>query len=541
MATIHKCGLYTRVSTEEQVRVEEGSLKNQMLRLKRYVKAKNDMSNDDEWIVAVEYVEEGRSAKNTNRPKYQQMLRDIEDGTIDTVLFSEISRLSRSVFDFLSFGVFLKQHKASFICIANDQINTATPMGNILFVLITALMEFEREINVERSKNAYEEKAKRGLWTGGHLLGYDLDPVHKGHLIVNPSEKKSVGFIFKRYIETGSAYQVAADCRSRNITSKSFKSRLGVVHAGRPMTYTSVKQILRNSTFIGLKEIHKKEKGRTKDDYGKPLESRFETIKTDCWEPIIDETLFYDVQRKLDESEKTHTKAGNADANGFLLSQVLFCECCRETLTNGGTSKNGRTIRHYVHRLRGKRSNPSHKGVCELPPNINADLLDKVTWARVSRDLDADALLREALETPVFDSGERVRHIRDEIAECERVIEENRQCRENALLAFESRTIDPPMQRFLDQQSADNAGLTRQIADYEEQLASLTRAKPPSSKGGKTAPKSLDALDVDRKRQLLKMTVRQVVLVKNGIVIERYQGETIVGCRRRCESAFCRR
>lgn len=509
--------------------VEEGSLKNQLIRLRRYVAAKNEMSVDNDWIVAREYVEEGKSAKNTNRPKYQQMLRDIEDGTINTVLFSEISRLSRSVFDFLSFGVFLKRYGASFICIANDQINTATPMGNILFVLITALMEFEREINVERSKNAYVEKAKRGLWTGGMLLGYDLDPEHKGHLKVNTAEKMIVRYIFRTYIETGSAYEVANRCRQRQYSSKAFVSRRGKTHQGRPLCYSSVVQILRNTAYIGLKEVHKKQRGKSQVVDGNGNTSKCETVKTSCWEPIVDEDIFSTVQGMLDESEVTHTRAGGKteQTTGYLLSQLLVCGSCREPLTNGGTKKDGGMIRHYVHRLGSRQRTPLCQETCELPPNVNADRLDEVVWGRVSSTLDLAELRRLAAEMPQPKVGSQIEALRNDLVECERRIRENEECRSITLAAFGKPVMNAKMQSILGQLVKDNADLAKQIEASRERLAVLERG--PVSSSRKTSLRADGGWSVSQKRQILQTILRRVVLVKNSVVIEPYQGDPIVG------------
>ena len=52
-----------------------------------------------------------------------------------------------------------------------------------------ALAEFERTQTSERNRDATAARAERGLWNGGHLLGYDLDQAKKGNLIPNTQEK----------------------------------------------------------------------------------------------------------------------------------------------------------------------------------------------------------------------------------------------------------------------------------------------------------------------------------------------------------------
>ena len=96
MAKIHKCGLYIRVSTDEQADRPEGSLKNQRKRLEHFVQDNNQHAQasgtDEEWTVHNVYEEEPKSAKDTNRPKYQQLIADIDAGAVldDTPLHAAL-------------------------------------------------------------------------------------------------------------------------------------------------------------------------------------------------------------------------------------------------------------------------------------------------------------------------------------------------------------------------------------------------------------------------------------------------------------------
>lgn len=93
--------VYIRVSTLEQARSKEGSLKSQRQRcLERAGK-------DCDCLV---YCDQA-SAKDTNRPEYQRLLLDIKSGLINRVICTELSRISRSSADF---------HKFLDLCKANN-------------------------------------------------------------------------------------------------------------------------------------------------------------------------------------------------------------------------------------------------------------------------------------------------------------------------------------------------------------------------------------------------------------------------------------
>lgn len=162
-----RCGLYVRVSTDNQSS-PEGSLKSQMQRLEEELIRKS--SAGDPWSATKRYVEEGYSGKNMNRPKFKELLRDIRTGAIDTVVCTELSRISRSLKDFLAIIEYFNKFKVELIVIKQN-IDTTTPIGKVIFTILVALSEFEREMTAHRTSENMLARARRGLWNGGQLFG----------------------------------------------------------------------------------------------------------------------------------------------------------------------------------------------------------------------------------------------------------------------------------------------------------------------------------------------------------------------------------
>jgi DNA invertase Pin-like site-specific DNA recombinase len=79
-----KVAFYIGVYTERQAKVEEGSLKNQEQMLRTELERRN-LQHKDRGGFVESYVDERISAKTTNRPAFQRLMRDIELGRIDTV------------------------------------------------------------------------------------------------------------------------------------------------------------------------------------------------------------------------------------------------------------------------------------------------------------------------------------------------------------------------------------------------------------------------------------------------------------------------
>jgi site-specific DNA recombinase len=108
--TVRRVGLVVRVSTTRQADNDEGSLKNQLQRLRGHLEYKTVTCGED-WQEVALYELRAVSGKNSLRTiEMERLRRDIEDGNINTVLCTALDRVSRSVVDFLSFFEFMADH-----------------------------------------------------------------------------------------------------------------------------------------------------------------------------------------------------------------------------------------------------------------------------------------------------------------------------------------------------------------------------------------------------------------------------------------------
>jgi DNA invertase Pin-like site-specific DNA recombinase len=130
-----KVAFYIRISTERQAKVEEGSLKNQKQMLLAELEKRNLQHSGWGELVEV-YVDEGIFGKDTNRPSFQRMMKDIEIGKIDTVMFTELSRLSRVLNDFINIFEFIQKYGCDLICLKTD-IDTTSPYKNLITKILT--------------------------------------------------------------------------------------------------------------------------------------------------------------------------------------------------------------------------------------------------------------------------------------------------------------------------------------------------------------------------------------------------------------------
>lgn len=134
-----------------------------------YCRVSTQMQNEQRQIEALEprnidkWFVEKVSGKDTNRPKLQEMLEFARQG--DTIYIHDLSRLGRSVTDLLNITQEL-QAKGVELVSNKENIDTSTPTGKLLFVMIAAIAEFERENLKERQREGIAIAKREGVYKG---------------------------------------------------------------------------------------------------------------------------------------------------------------------------------------------------------------------------------------------------------------------------------------------------------------------------------------------------------------------------------------
>ncbi len=378
---MRKIAIYCRVSTEEQAQNKEGSITSQIHRLKLKVEEKNRNARKNWGKVAKIYKDEACSGKNTNRPEFQQMLMDVRAKKINTIMVTELSRLSRSVTDFLNFIKELEDCGCDFICPQYD-FDTTSPAGKVFMTIIMALAQFERELTAERIKNNFYARALRGLLNGGTpFLGYDKHPKQAGILVANAKEAELVKEIFDQYLQAKGLAEVANGLNERGIKNKSWTSKTGEICGNKPFNSSSIFRTLTNYVYIGKREVNKMAKNLDQDSL-KP-EERYCVVDAG-WDGIIPINLFEAVQEKLKKNKKFHYNA----TYDFILSGLLTCDECGGPLC--GQSGRGRNKKHFYY-------GHSHKTACKIQ-RYDAPELEKVIKKKLFSLIQSDLLAKQFCE-----------------------------------------------------------------------------------------------------------------------------------------------
>lgn len=178
---------YVRISSASQI--DNTSIEVQIEKIQMYCSLHNLN------LVKI-YKDEGISAKNTDRPNYQDMMEFLssKESNVDGIVVYKNDRLHRSLYDLLGMIKLLKEFDVDLVSIT-EMFDTSTAQGMLFLQMLGSFSEFERQLIVERTKSGRLAKGEKKLYPGGKIaFGYNLVDEH---LTINYEEAEIVKDIFK--------------------------------------------------------------------------------------------------------------------------------------------------------------------------------------------------------------------------------------------------------------------------------------------------------------------------------------------------------
>jgi site-specific DNA recombinase len=190
---------YIRVSTEEQAR-EGVSLDMQRDKIAAWVNL-----HDAELVKIC--ADEGVSGTRSDRDGLRQAIETTKQSKAVLVVYS-ISRLSRSTLHTLSIAEELDKAGCELVSI-QENIDTTTPAGRVVFRVLAALSEFERDQLAERTRHGMAQKRAQGFRIGSVPHGYKADK--GGRLVPVKAEQKVINRVKKLRQQGLSLRQISAE------------------------------------------------------------------------------------------------------------------------------------------------------------------------------------------------------------------------------------------------------------------------------------------------------------------------------------------
>lgn len=336
LTTEWRMGEYVRLSKEDGDKVESDSIQNQKKIIDNHIKYLQDQG---EQIVSVEvYSDDGYAGGNFNRPDYQRMIRDIEAGKINCIIFKDNSRLGRN---YPELGRLMEdyfpQMGVRVISVLNNLDSVKDPRS-----YCSAIVSFSNIVNDDyirqlsiKIKSTLNMKRERGEFIGNYApYGYVKSPEDRHRLEIDPEAAEIVRMIFNWYIGGASASGIVKQLNAMHIippsvykTSKGCKGfsthSSGGVKQG-VWALTTVNSILRDEVYIGnlvqgkFKSVSYRSKKMVPTD-----ESEWIVVEG-THEAIISDEQFGLVHDRIARHPRVSPKRDTA----YLLSGFIRCARC---------------------------------------------------------------------------------------------------------------------------------------------------------------------------------------------------------------------
>ncbi|MBS1503651.1 MAG: recombinase family protein, partial [Bacteroidetes bacterium] len=304
MTKLKRVGIWIRVSTDMQV--EGDSPEHHEQRARYYIQSKVD------WEIAEVYRLDAMSGKSVmDYPETKRMLADVKNGHITGLVFSKLARLARNLKELIEIASYFKQYNADLISLS-EAIDTSTAAGRLIYNMLGAVAEFEREEIADRVAASVPIRARLGKPLGGQApFGYkwiDKD------FVIDENESPVRKLMYELFMQYQRKFTTAKELNDRGYRTRN----------GSHFTATSIERLLRDSTAKGERRANYTKSPGTNKTWTMKPES--EWIIIPC-EPIVSVELWEQVNSILDsQAGKNSFPARKAV---FLLSGFVKCGCGR--------------------------------------------------------------------------------------------------------------------------------------------------------------------------------------------------------------------
>ena len=332
----YKVGIYIRLSKEDEEKEkysESESIQNQRTLLMQYIK-------ENKLNFIAEYVDDVVSGTSFDRPAFNKMIEDIEQGKINMVITKDLSRLGRN---YVQSGYYTEtyfpEHNVRYIAILDNIDTGLDSANNDIAPFKSILNEMYAKDTSKKINSVLQSKRKQGEYLGTAPYGYKKDPENKYHLIKDEEAAEVVKTIFRMFLEGYGTMQIAdylseqkipipSDYNKRNRETKSITYGL--------WAQSTVRFILSNEVYTGTVIQGKRKKISFKSN-------KFVDVPEEDWirVPNMHEAIVsqedYQRARKIIEA----TKGSRNDVNDYLFKGLLKCYDCKGYIGIRSPDKNG--------------------------------------------------------------------------------------------------------------------------------------------------------------------------------------------------------
>ncbi len=203
----------------------------------------------NDYILTEEYIDDGYSGTNFDRPGFRKLVEDINDKKINMVIVKDLSRLGRDhVMTGYYIETFFPENDVRFISIMENYDSAKRQASNDSSTFIVACNDYYSKQNSYKIRDVLHSKKVAGEFIGSKpSYGYMRDPNDKGHLIPDLKVCDNVRNIFKWFSEVLNLKEIADKLNNLGIeTPSTYKSTSRRIEK---WNYDTVKSILQNRIY----------------------------------------------------------------------------------------------------------------------------------------------------------------------------------------------------------------------------------------------------------------------------------------------------
>lgn len=320
--------LYARLSKDDDLVGDSNSIVHQKEILAKYAK-------EHGFVNCEFYVDDGFSGTNFNRPDFQRLMADAEEGRISTVIVKDMSRFGR---DYIMVGYYTEIYFSNldirFIAI-NDNVDSSIQTENDLTPFKNVFNEWYARDTSKKIRAVFKAKGNSGKHlTTNPPFGYIKDPNDKEKWIIDEEAAQTVKRIFEMFANGVRMPEIARKLTAEHVETPQLYNlhRERAIHklSEYPETWSvgTIKNILDRVAYAGHTVNFQTTKKSYKNKKQVRLPKESWVIYRNTQEAIIDEKTFETVQQ-MRKVKRAYTKFNEPN----MFSGLLYCADCGNRLT----------------------------------------------------------------------------------------------------------------------------------------------------------------------------------------------------------------
>lgn len=282
---------------------------------------------------AVEYIDDGYTGTNTNRPRFQDLLRDVEGGRVAAILVKDLSRLGRS---YLEVGDYLERvfpQAGVRVITITDGYDSNQFIGSTGGVDVTfrnfIYDSYSKDLST-KVRSAMRVRMEKGKFVNHTPYGYMKSPEDKHVMIPDPDTAPVVQEIFRLILDGKTTAQVATSLNDRNIPTplqyKQHKIKPACQDRKLLWTHITVVNVLHNYKYTGAMINHTRESRHLRDNNQRRTSPEEWIITENAHQPLVSKEDFEQANAMLRHSRKAERTTGKSG------DSVFYCGHCGRKL-----------------------------------------------------------------------------------------------------------------------------------------------------------------------------------------------------------------